>query len=203
LTIKWSLHNNKNIMVEAVDNTNSGTPRPCDASTIAFVSFLRAEAEEADSRAKRLWAQAEKLIHDHGLEQQFQSLPKKPGRKPKQKRGNEPERKKPKLTGYTLFMKEVNSTVREKNPTLGAQHVVQKVAQMWNEQSEEQKQEWKSKAEDHTVEKAKTDEGGDKEKANLDQGDESEKVNAGEGGDNEQKNSDKGNNKEGQTSEVV
>jgi hypothetical protein len=190
LAIEESLSTDKNIMVETADNSTAGTS-PCDSSTIAFVTFLRSEAEAADCRAKRLWAQAEKLIHDHGLEQQFHSLPKKPGRKPKQKKSDEPERKrkKPKLTGYTLFMKEVNSTVREKNPALGAQHVVQKVAQLWNEQSEEQKQEWKSKAEDHGDgdEKAKNDDVGYKEKANLDEGDKSEKVNAGEEGDNEKK----------------
>ena len=182
------------MVVEAVDNTAGSSTKPCDASTIAFVSFLRSEAEAADSRAKTLWAQAEKLISDHGLEQHFQSPQKKPGRKPKRKRSNDPERKKPKLTGYTLFMKEVNCTVREKNPELGAQTVVQEVAKMWNAKSDEQKEEWKSKAEDHSNEQAKKDEGdgngktqkdegGDKEEANLDQGEDNEKKNANKGGD--------------------
>mmetsp|Transcript_24814 Transcript_24814/g.42230 ORF Transcript_24814/g.42230 Transcript_24814/m.42230 type:complete len:195 (-) Transcript_24814:94-678(-) len=190
---------------EATEEKTAGTKAPCDATTIAFVSFLRSEAEAADSRAKQLWAQAEKLIHDHGLEQHFQSAPpKKPGRKPKRKRANDPDRKKPKLTGYTLFMKEVNSTVREENPSLGAQNVVQRVAQLWNEKSEEQKQEWKSKAEDHSNENTKKDQGVDKEKATLERDDDNEKVNADKAEDNEKVNADKAeDDKKDQISEVV
>mmetsp|Transcript_25274 Transcript_25274/g.38230 ORF Transcript_25274/g.38230 Transcript_25274/m.38230 type:complete len:198 (-) Transcript_25274:141-734(-) len=189
---------------EAADEKTAGTKAPCDATTIAFVSFLRSEAEAADSRAKQLWAQAEKLIHDHGLEQHFQSAPKKPGRKPKRKRANDPDRKKPKLTGYTLFMKEANSTVREENPSLNAQTVVQRVAQLWNEKSDEQKQEWKSKAEDHSNENAKKDEGVDKEKATSKREDGNEKVNADKAEDNEKVNADKAEDKtKDQSSEVV
>eukprot|EP00986_Skeletonema_menzelii_P012747 scaffold7197_cov88-Skeletonema_menzelii.AAC.10 len=166
----------------ADDKTAGATKPPCDATTIAFASFLRSEAEAADFRAKQLWAQADKLIQDHGLEQHFQTSPKKPGKKVKRKRSIDPARKKQKkLTGYTLFMKEVNSTVRKENPSLDAKDVVQKVAQLWNEKSEEQKLEWKSKAE------AKTNEGFDKEKVSLE-----------EKGNNEAE----GNNKD-QTSEVV
>jgi len=164
------------VEAEAVnDKTAGATKAPCDVTTIAFASFLRSEAEAAESRAKQLWAQADKLIQDHGLEQHFLNGPKKlGGKKPKRKRSNDPERKKPKLTGYTLFMKESNSTIREENPSLGAQDVVQKVAQLWNEKSEEQKQEWKSKAEKHGA-----DEGVDKAKANnLECNADNEKVNA-------------------------
>lgn len=147
-------------------------------TTIAFVSFLRSEAEAAESRAKQLWAQADKLIHDHGLEQHFQNSPKKlGGKKAKRKRSNDPERnKRPKqLTGYTLFMKEVNPTVREEDPSLGNQDVVQKVAQLWSEKSDEQKQEWKSKAEKYNIEAAKPDDGVDKAKANnLERNDDNE-----------------------------
>lgn len=155
---------------EAVnDKTAGSTKAPCDVTTIAFVSFLRSEAEAAEIRAKQLWAQADKLIYDHGLEQHFQSVPKKlGGKKAKRKRINDPERNRRKqLTGYTLFMKEVNPTVREEDPSLGNQDVVQKVAQLWSEKSDAQKQEWKSKAEKHNNEVvAKTDLGVDKAKAN-------------------------------------
>lgn len=163
-------------------------PAACDATTIAFASFLRSEAEAADSRAKQLWAQADKLIQDHGLEQYFQSSPKKPGKKAKKrKRSNDPDRKKPKLTGYTLFMKEFNSTVRKENPSLEAKDVVQKVATLWNSLSDEEKQEWKSKAE------ARTNEGLDKGKETLDRKDNDEKVDASKVEDN----------KKDSTSEVV
>lgn len=151
-----------------------------DPSTIAFVSFLRSEAEAASSRAKQLWAQAEKLIHDHSLQEHFQA-PKKPGRKPKRKRSNDSDRKKPKLTGYTLFMKEFGSTVRQDDPTLPAQHVVQRVAKIWNEKSEEQKQEWRAKAEEQSQVTEKKDGGETKDTITTGKGDVNAKMSAHEG----------------------
>lgn len=153
----------------ANDKTAGASKAPsCDVTTIAFVSFLRSEAEAAESRAKQLRAQADKLIHDHGLEQHFQNTPKNlGGKKTKRKRSNDPEQRnrRKQLTGYTLFMKETNPTIREEGPSLSNQDVVQRVAQLWSEKSDEQKQEWKSKAEKHNIEAAKTDEGVDKAKA--------------------------------------
>ena len=147
-------------------DTADTTAKHCDPSTIAFVSFLRSEAEAASSRAKQLWAQAEKLIQDHGLEEHFQAA-KKLGRKTKRKRNNGPDHKMPKLTGYTLFMKEVGSHVRQEDPTLPAQHVVQRVAKLWNEKSEEQKQEWRAKAEEQSQLMEKKDGGETKDTPNA------------------------------------
>ena len=119
---------------------------------------------------------------------EFHSSPKKPGRKAKKrKRSNDPDRKKPKLTGYTLFMKEFNSTVRKENPSLEAKDVVQKVAQLWQSKSDEEKQEWKSKAE------AKSNEEVDNGKETLERNDNNEKVDASKVEDN----------KKDSTSEVV
>lgn len=60
-------------------------------------------------------------------------------------------------------MKETNSTVRENNPKLGTSEIVSTVAQMWNEKTDEQKQEWKSKADEINA-KANVDEETDKTK---------------------------------------
>ena len=37
------------------------------ATTVAFIAFLRAEADAAEDHAKRLNAQADKLVQDFGL----------------------------------------------------------------------------------------------------------------------------------------
>ena len=145
---------------------------PMMNSTIAFVTFLRSEAEAAESRSKTLYAQADKLIQDHNLQAHFSSPPNKRGRKTKKSNDNK-KRKKQKLTGYTLFMKETNSTVRENNPKLGTSEIVSTVAQMWNEKTDEQKQEWKSKADEINA-KANVDEETDKTKPSKGEGDNEE-----------------------------
>eukprot|EP00563_Minutocellus_polymorphus_P012969 CAMPEP_0181063896 /NCGR_PEP_ID=MMETSP1070-20121207/23893_1 /TAXON_ID=265543 /ORGANISM="Minutocellus polymorphus, Strain NH13" /LENGTH=150 /DNA_ID=CAMNT_0023144137 /DNA_START=86 /DNA_END=535 /DNA_ORIENTATION=+ len=142
------------------------------ASGLNFCAFLRAEADAAEDKARRLRIQAAALTQTAGLDIADELAPldehgkpkytgKKRGRKPKpKKRQRKPGTPKRKHTGYTLYMKEhypsVKMAMAGRVPEAQSKDVISSVATSWKNLSEEDREAWKERARSMTAEEQET-----------------------------------------------
>eukprot|EP00566_Odontella_aurita_P016040 CAMPEP_0113550658 /NCGR_PEP_ID=MMETSP0015_2-20120614/14103_1 /TAXON_ID=2838 /ORGANISM="Odontella" /LENGTH=284 /DNA_ID=CAMNT_0000451487 /DNA_START=792 /DNA_END=1646 /DNA_ORIENTATION=+ /assembly_acc=CAM_ASM_000160 len=154
----------------------SGTSPPVygelSPGTAALVMYLRAEADAAEERAKKLRSRAQMMAHEMGMSQAAfdatiaeaslddasEMAPvdewgvpkykgKKRGRKPKKrKRVRKPDTPKRQHTGYTLFMQENYPAVKEANPALQSKDIIGIVAKQWANVDPDVKTAWKERA---------------------------------------------------------
>jgi len=141
-------------------STSPSLPLPSSIDTNAIIAFLRAEAKQAEERARSLREYADKLAAgeagtpDHELAPLDENgVPKykgkKRGRKPKKrKRMRNPNAPKRKHTAYTLYVQEMYPQLKSQfpQPQYQSKDIIGMVAKNWKSVSSEDKEVWKERA---------------------------------------------------------